>query len=424
MFYGYSAYNEQNLIIRFIIICLLSGAIDLSIYFIYRQVLKSKLNLKNYRLMNLSHWTALLVFVVGGTILYLITGYPCDYATKLLIYTAYFTLFFVWYIPKMGFVILYFLWFIITFVFRKMKKKRNVNCYYKANYLFFLIDLVIVIIIAILFTYGIFFGRSHFIIKNETLSFKELPAAFEGYRIAQISDIHLGNITSTKTVEKIVSLINDQKPDMIVFTGDMVNLTAKEAVPFIPAFQMLSASASKYSILGNHDFGDYALCYDQQKRKQSIDSLISIEGQMGFNILLNSHVSIKRGNDSIILAGVKNWSKKPYHQYGNIKEALKNIPDSGFVILLSHDPEHWDVEVAGSTHVQLTLSGHTHGAQLGYEFGKCRWSPYKFKEELWAGLYERHNQYLYINQGLGVIGILARVGIWPEITVITLHKTK
>jgi predicted MPP superfamily phosphohydrolase len=424
MFYGYSAYNEQNLIYRFIIVCLLSGGIDLAVYFIYRYVLKPGLSKKIYRLINLSHWAALLVFVGGGTILYIATGYPCDNAVKLLIYTAYFTLFFVWYFPKMIFVVLYVVWLIFTSFIWLLKKKNKNVWYHRYNYIFFRIDLIIVIIVALIFVYGLFFGRTHFVIKNETISFSKLPAAFDGYKIVQISDIHLGNVTSKHSFEKAITLINGQHPDMIVFTGDMVNLTAKEALPFVPAFRNLTPSTLKYAILGNHDFGDYALCYDQKKRQQSIDSLILIEGQMGFRVLLNSHVSIRRGNDSIILAGVKNWSKKPYHQYGNIREALKDVPDSGFIILLSHDPEHWDVEVAGRTNVSLTLSGHTHGAQMGYEFGKYRWSPYKFKENLWAGLYNRNNQYLYINQGLGVIGILARIGIWPEITVITLRKGK
>ena len=422
MFYGYSAYNEHNLIFRFIFICLLYGLIDLSIFFIYRQILKSRLSLRNYKLIHVSHWAALSVFVIGGTILYIITGYPCDNAEKLLIYAVYFTLFFVWYIPKMGFAILYFFWWVITFILRQILKKKTAKSFVRANFIFFSIDLVIVIIIALLFVYGVFFGRTHYIIKNETLSFKDLPTAFDGYRIAQISDIHLGNISSAQQIDKAVLMINEQKPDLIVFTGDMVNLTEKEAEPFIPEFQKLLPSALKYSILGNHDFGDYALCYDQNKRQKSIDALIGIENQMGFNVLLNTHVTIKQGKDSIVLAGVKNWSKLPYHQYGNIKAALVNLPDSVFTILLSHDPTYWDEEVADNTKVQLTLSGHTHGAQMGFEFGKCRWSPYSMKEKLWAGLYERHNQYLYINQGLGVIGLLARIGIWPEITIITLKK--
>lgn len=322
----------------------------------------------------------------------------------------------------MGFVIFYLLWWIISGCFRLITKKRFAGNFNRANYIFFNIDLVIIIIVALMFAYGFFFGKTHYVIKNVSLAFKDLPAGFEGYRIVQFSDIHLGNITSPNKIDKAFMMINDLKPDMIVFTGDLVNLTAKEADPFIPEFKKLYQSALKYSILGNHDFGDYALCYDQNKRQKSIDSLIHIEEQMGFQVLLNSHVIIKRGKDSIILAGVKNWSKKPYHQYGNIKEALKNLPNSGFVILLSHDPEYWDKEVADRTNVALTLSGHTHGAQMGFEFGKYRWSPYALKEALWAGLYERHNQYLYINQGLGVIGILDRIGIWPEITIITLKK--
>jgi len=422
MFYGYSAYNEQNLILRFIFVCLFSGVIDLAIYFIYKQILKSKLSLKNYRLMNISHWVALLVFIIGGTILYIITGFPCDKSLKLLIYTSYFTLFFVWYIPKLFFAILYLFWWIVTGIIRLLAKKSRVDMFNDANFVFFNIDLILIIILAVLFAYGVFFGRTHYIIKNETLAFKELPADFDGYRIVQISDIHLGNITSVLKIDKAIIMINNLKPDMIVFTGDMVNLSAREAVPFIPEFQKLYPPALKYSILGNHDFGDYALCYDQAKRQKSIEDLIGIEEQMGFKVLLNSHTMIKRGKDSIILAGIKNWSKKPWHQYGNIKAALMNLPDSGFVILLSHDPEEWDEEVAGRTNVPLTLSGHTHGGQIGFEFGKYKWSPYALKEELWAGLYQRHHQFLYINQGLGVIGILARVGIWPEITIITLKK--
>lgn len=277
----------------------------------------------------------------------------------------------------------------------------------------------------LLLNYGVWFGKYHYKVHHKTLSFKNLPESFDGFKIAQLSDAHLGTFDNFKKVQKGLKLLQDQNPDLIVFTGDLVNNVAEEARIYIEEFKKLSAPYGKYTILGNHDYGDYARWKTGDEKTQNLDQLIEIGNQMGFTWLDNKHVPLSKNNDTLYLAGVENWGLPPFPQYGNLEKAIQGIDSTDFIVLLSHDPTHWRQEVLKTAkNVALTLSGHTHGMQFGIELGKFKWSPVKYKYSDWADLYQKGEQFLYVNRGFGNIGYPGRVGIRPEITIIELKKTK
>jgi predicted MPP superfamily phosphohydrolase len=283
-----------------------------------------------------------------------------------------------------------------------------------------------VIIAAIPFVgllYGLTGGRHYYKIRKETLFFKDLPEAFDGFTITQLSDIHSGSFTSEKGVEKGVAMVNDQKNDLILFTGDLVNNEASEMDRWIPTFSKLKAPYGKFSVLGNHDYGDYKKWESKNHQQANLDRLKDVHSDIGFKLLLNESVTIKKKDQSISLIGVENWGKGGFHKYGDLEKAADNVPAGAFKILMSHDPSHWDaVTINHDKHVHLTLSGHTHGMQFGIELFGFKWSPIKYIYRQWAGLYHNNGKYLYVNRGFGFLGLKGRVGIWPEITAITLRR--
>jgi len=271
--------------------------------------------------------------------------------------------------------------------------------------------------------FGLTRGRHHYRVHRETLHFKDLPAAFDGFTITQLSDIHSGSFTSEKGVERGLSLVDDQQSDLILFTGDLVNNTAAEMDRWIPAFAKLSAPFGKFSVLGNHDYGDYIKWKNKGDKAANLNRLKKVHQEIGFQLLLNESVTIKKDGESIALIGVENWGKGGFHKYGDLKKATANVPQGAFRILMSHDPSHWDaVTLDHHQHIHLTLAGHTHGMQFGIELFGFKWSPIKYMYKQWAGLYEQEGKYLYVNRGFGFLGLKGRVGIWPEITVITLKR--
>jgi predicted MPP superfamily phosphohydrolase len=277
----------------------------------------------------------------------------------------------------------------------------------------------------LLLNYGVWFGKYYYKVHHKTLSFQNLPKSFDGFKIVQISDAHLGTFDNFKKVKKGLELLQQQNPDIIVFTGDLVNNVAEEAQIYIDEFKKLSAPYGKFTILGNHDYGEYVRWKTKDEKDQNLSKLIEIGNQMGFTWLDNKHVALSKNNDTLYLAGVENWGLPPFPQYGNLEKAIDGISPSDFIILLSHDPTHWRQEVLKTAkNVALTLSGHTHGMQFGFELGKFKWSPVKYKYSDWADLYKQGEQYLYVNRGFGNIGYPGRVGIRPEITLIELKKTK
>lgn len=272
--------------------------------------------------------------------------------------------------------------------------------------------------------YGVVKGRFDFRVIKKTLAFKNLPAAFEGLRVVQISDAHLGSFfENKKPVERAIKMINDLHPDVIVFTGDLVNNYAYEAEPWVQLFSALKAKHGKFSILGNHDYGDYGTWTNLEAKQNNLEKLKYIHAQMGFDLLLNQHRVLSKNGENIALIGVENWGVPPFPQHGDLNKAKSFTDGYAFKILLSHDPSHWDaVVLKNHSDIDLTLSGHTHGMQFGIELGKIKWSPVKYRYPRWAGLYEQGKQLLYVNRGFGYIGFPGRVGIAPEITELTLTR--
>ena len=272
--------------------------------------------------------------------------------------------------------------------------------------------------------YGIYRGKYNYKVLKYTLYFDDLPKSFDGYKITQISDIHAGSFDNIDKVKYAVDLINKQQSDTILFTGDFVNNKANELIPYINIFNKLQASDGIFSVLGNHDYGDYIRWGSQEEKQKNMQDLKSFQKEMGFNLLLNESTILKKGTDRIALIGVENWGSGGFKKAGDLNKAAQHVKEDDFKILMSHDPSHWEKEVINDAyHYHLTLSGHTHGMQFGIEIpGWFKWSPVKWRYKYWAGLYKEKGQYINVNRGFGYLAFPGRVGIWPEITVIELKK--
>lgn len=272
--------------------------------------------------------------------------------------------------------------------------------------------------------YGMYKGKYNFKVLKYTLEYDDLPESFDGYQITQISDIHSGSFDNRKKIEYGVSLINKQKSDLLLFTGDMVNNKTEEMLPWADLFSTLNARDGKFSVLGNHDYGDYIDWETEELKRENLEYLKRLQRDMGFDLLLNEHRYLQKGDDRIALVGVENWGKGGFKKAGDLKKATSKIAAEDFTILMSHDPSHWSEEVIyDKKHYHLTLSGHTHGMQFGIEIpGWVKWSPVKWRYKYWAGVYKELGQFINVNRGFGFLGYPGRVGIWPEITVITLKK--
>ncbi|MEO8795506.1 MAG: metallophosphoesterase [Daejeonella sp.] len=272
------------------------------------------------------------------------------------------------------------------------------------------------------FLFGVTLGKYNYKIRRTILHFKDLPDEFDRFTLVQISDVHSGSFDKPEEVKKGVKLINSLKPDIFVFTGDLVNNTADEIVPYIQIFNKIKSSQGNFSILGNHDYGDYIGWKSPAEKIKNLENLKKYHADLGFRLLLDENVRIKKGDQSITLLGVENWGKG-FGERGDLKKALNNLTTSDFKILLSHDPSHWDEQVKNNhSKIHLTLSGHTHGMQFGIEIGSFKWSPVKYRYKNWAGLAEENGRFLYVNRGFGFLGFAGRIGIWPEITHITFRK--
>lgn len=273
--------------------------------------------------------------------------------------------------------------------------------------------------------YGITKGKYNYKVLKYTLFFEDLPSEFDGYKITQISDIHSGSFDEKAKIEYAVDLINEQASDVIMFTGDLVNSKTSEMIPWKATFSKLYAKDGVFSVLGNHDYGDYMRWPSKEDKAKNFQDMLKLQDEMGFQLLLNASKFIEKNGQRIAVVGVENWGKG-FKQKGDLKKATSEINPNDFKILLSHDPSHWEYEVIKEKlHYHLTLSGHTHGMQFGIEIpGVFKWSPIKWRYKYWAGLYQQAGQYLNVNRGFGFLAFPGRVGIWPEITVITLRKGK
>lgn len=272
--------------------------------------------------------------------------------------------------------------------------------------------------------YGMVKTAFDFKLRRTKVSLPALPNAFEGLKIAQISDVHSGSFFNSSAFEKAVELIMAEKPDVIFFTGDLVNDRSSEAEPHIESWKKLKAPLGVYSILGNHDYGDYVVWESQEAKDANLQRLKDIQKEMGWDLLLNEHRVLEKDGEKIGLIGVENWGGAlRFPRKGDIPKAKEGMPDVPVKLLLSHDPSHWEAQVRKDhKDIDITFSGHTHGFQFGIEIPGFKWSPSQYVYRQWAGLYSEDNQHIYVNRGLGFLGYLGRVGIKPEITIMELSK--
>lgn len=272
--------------------------------------------------------------------------------------------------------------------------------------------------------YGMYRGKYNFRVLKYTLHFDDLPDAFDGYKITQLSDIHSGSFDNRDKIKYAIDLVNDQQSDCILFTGDLVNNKADEMLPWKDLFGQLKAKDGIYSVLGNHDYGDYIEWNSAEDKSRNLENLKEIQREMGFKLLLNESTYLEKNGQRLALVGVENWGKGGFKKAGDLKRATEGLDKNDFKILMSHDPSHWEeVVLNDDMHVHLTLSGHTHGMQFGIEIpGWIKWSPVSWRYKYWAGIYKEKNQYINVNRGFGYLAYPGRVGIWPEITVIELRK--
>ncbi len=312
------------------------------------------------------------------------------------------------YIPKIIFIVGNFL------KFKAQINKLTINLF---QYLFILVFLYLMYC-------GAFITPNRITTTNVEIKLQNLPTSFNNYKVVQFSDVHLGSRPNNKQFYKnIVTEINKQDADIVVFTGDMVNNFSSEMYGFDSIFLQIKAKDGKFAVLGNHDYGDYTEWKSPVEKRENLNQIKAAFVSFGFQLLNNESVNIKRGNDSIALVGVENFSKKEYKNYANLPIALKDVENKMFKVLLSHNPEHWEREVLNKTNIDLTLSGHTHAAQMCVEFNGNFYSPAVFLYKQYNGLYEKNNQYIYVSRGIGYIGLPLLVGLSPEISVINFrHK--
>jgi predicted MPP superfamily phosphohydrolase len=270
------------------------------------------------------------------------------------------------------------------------------------------------------FSYGII--RTAYDFKIHRVKFKspKISNAFKGFKIVQISDIHTGSLQGKYQLQKAVNLILELKPDLIVFTGDLVNSKTEEAFEFEDVLSQLKAPHGVYSTLGNHDYGDYHSWSSENEKEKNFEEMLHLHERVGWKLLNNQHVKIVKENDFFTLIGVENWGGNlNFKKYGDLSKAYQDMDENSLQILLSHDPSHWRMQVLQDyPKIDLTLSGHTHGFQFGVEIPGFKWSPSKYLYPQWAGLYHNEEQKLYVNRGLGCLGYMGRIGIKPEITLI------
>ena len=306
----------------------------------------------------------------------------------------------------------------------------RVSLFWRAKHLSVLkyIGSVLSILSFVAMWWGALVTRNDIEVTRQTVKFENLPKSFDDYKIVHISDIHAGTWgTDTAFLSNMVDTVNALNPDLVLFTGDIVNRNTKEIYPFVNALSRLKAKQGVYSVLGNHDYGDYMDWSSAIERERNNRELIDVQNKMGWRMLNNEHCWVRKDNDSIAIIGVENWGEPPFSVYGDLRKAYSNLNDENFKVLLTHNPEHWKREVSEISNIDLSLSGHTHGMQFVLQFGDWKWSPAVWKYKEWGGLYTKENPEgkelkLYVNIGLGEVALPFRLGATPEVTLITLKK--
>ncbi|WP_370086190.1 metallophosphoesterase [Ekhidna sp.] len=273
-------------------------------------------------------------------------------------------------------------------------------------------------------SFGVISGAHDYRVRKRVVYSPNLPKAFDGIRVAQISDIHTGSFFNKTAVEGGVDLLNSQKPDIAFFTGDLVNNRSDEAKEYLDIFKRVNAPLGVFSVMGNHDYGDYASWSSEAAKKKDIKNLHEMHAYMGYDLLLNENRSIKVDGEEIAILGCENWGAGRFSKYGDMEKTIAGAEEMPYKLLLSHDPSHWDAQIRQDyKDIDLMLAGHTHGMQFGVEIGDFRWSPVQYRYKQWADLYQEGNQSLYVNRGYGFIGYPGRIGILPEITILELKRS-
>lgn len=279
--------------------------------------------------------------------------------------------------------------------------------------------------VGIIMLYGTLWGKRGLKVTHVELHFNNLPKYFDNYTIVQFSDLHLGSFMhSTALLKKTERRIKAIHPDLILFTGDLVNNFWQETLGYNDLFNQINAEGNSYAILGNHDYGNYTTWASKQAKQENFQKIVEAFETFGFRLLRNENVPLVLGRDTIYLAGVENWGHPPFPQLADLDKAMKNIPKNSFKILMTHDPAHWESKVKGKRNIDFTLSGHTHGLQWGIKVAGIPFSLAYFIRKDWGGLYHWNHNYLYVNTGLGTVGIPWRIDMTPELTVFTLKRGK
>lgn len=271
--------------------------------------------------------------------------------------------------------------------------------------------------------FGATFGSRQIKIEQIKIEFSNLPENFDNYRIVQLSDFHLGGMFNPeKKLKKIKIQLDRLKPDLLLFTGDMVNNFAYETKNLVEIMTQITGFAKSYSILGNHDYGDYTNWENFDQKQDNFKAILQAQESMGFTMLNNEHVILRKENDSIIIVGVENWGHPPFPQYANLEKALAGVNHESFIILMTHDPAHWESQVSGKKDIELALSGHTHGLQWGIKLAGIPFSLAYLTRKNWGGLYQTGNSVLYVNTGFGTVGMPWRLDMPAEITLFILKR--
>ncbi len=415
--------------IGFLFIVLFIGVVDLVGIWVWRREMKESKT-------NLTKWLGLFLFAIIPAIeiisYYFLTQHIREASTPYFYkwFMGANALFLLIYLPKLFFLFYYFVFLILATIIetwknKKYSKEQTTIRYPKISRKKFLSQVGIILATApfVSLLFGMHKGRFAFFTRHQRINYPNLPSSFDGFKIIHISDIHLGSFASNyHKLEDIIDIINEEQADVIFFTGDLVNNFKEETYGWDRVFTRLKARYGKFSILGNHDYGDYSDWDSPADKQENFQGIVDAHKKFGFRLLRDQSVSIEKEGEEIAVTGVENWGQYPFPQYGDLKKAMQGTENYPFQVLLSHDPDHWDAEVIDKTRFDLTLAGHTHGMQFGIDWKGFKWSPAKYKFNRWDGLYQHKSQYLYVNRGLGFLGMPARIGMPPEITVIQLGK--
>ena len=408
--------STATIVFRLAIFLLVLIAID---FYVFRSIKSGFSYIQSDRAkqaINWVYWGVNISFILG--LIYGIATLNRFKGPQLVLYTFLGVMFALLYIPKL--VVIFFL--LIEDIFRLLRasgviigKAASDNFadipYFEGRRKFLSqIALAVASIPFISVLYGVTKGKYNYKVHRVSLKFKDLPDAFNGLTITQISDIHSGSFDDETEVKRGIDLINEQKSDLLFFTGDLVNNLSDEMERWTPLFKQLNAPMGMFSILGNHDYGDYLSWVSDEAKQKNLERLKAIHKELGFKLMLNENTIIEKSGQQFSLIGVENWGSGSFAKYGDLEKALSGVTNDSFKILLSHDPSHWEAQTLNnSKHIHLTLSGHTHGMQFGIEIPGIKWSPVQYRYPQWAGLYEEKNKYLYVNRGFGFIGFPGRV---------------